>query len=187
MLKLVVRFVRLSVIGSFVAGSLLSQEKSSARDMYFGGIEAAAASTKKQQSTKQNTTPSSRPATATPQSTAIRPSAGRPNVPILNAVSLPLGVRCSILKGKGKDAVEVPASTRFRSGDEIELRVQPNQDGFLYIITQGSSGTWRGIYPKPGTQGLNRIKANQEHVSYFHFDKKPGVEKLFIVVSRTPN
>ena len=189
MYKAMVKFVRSSAVIIFVSGRLLSQEKSSARDMYFGGLEAAAAASTKKPAPKQTTIqPKRSPAV---QSSAPHPGTGhqtvpRATVPLMNAVNMPLGLRCSILKGRAPDAVEVPASTRFHSGDQIELRVQANQDGYLYIITQGSSGTWQGIFPKPGTQGPNRIKANEEHISSFHFDAKPGVEKLFIVVSRTP-
>jgi hypothetical protein len=104
----------------------------------------------------------------------------------MNAARAPLGLRYAILKMSGIDAVEVPPSTTFHSGDRIQLRVQANTDGYLYVVTQGSSGAWRVTFPKSGKQGSNRVKAGEDHTSIFRFDAKPGVEKLFVVLSRVP-
>jgi hypothetical protein len=164
--------------------TLGAQEKSGARDMYFGGLEGAPRPAVR-----------ARPAPPKPVAKPTQPAAIKthptpdvaPAVPVINAARSPLGLRYAILKMTGVDAVEVPPSTTFHSGDRIQLRIQANTDGYLYVVTQGSSGAWQVTFPKKsGNQGSNRVKAGEDHTSIFRFDSKPGVEKLFVVLSRVP-
>ncbi len=180
---------------------LVAQEKTGAREMYFGGLEAAAppAAVKKAAATK----PASKAATATPAAIAAaqrnppRPAQQQKanrglngtssRVPVINAVRTPLGLRYAVLKVNGAESVEVSPSTRFKSGDRIQLKIQTNSDGYLYVIAQGSSGAWQVMFPaKSKNDGSNRVLAGEEHTSNFRFDAKPGVEKLFVVLSRQP-
>ena len=101
------------------------------------------------------------------------------------------GLRYSLLKVMGLNTQEVPPKTRFRKGDAIRIKVQVNNDGFLYVVHQGSSGTWDLMHPSPGTpKGGNRVVAGEEylvpHDSLLRFDDRPGIEKLFLIVSREP-
>jgi hypothetical protein len=171
--------------------TLGAQEKSSARDMYFGGLEGAPrpAVPAKPAAAKRVANPA-QPVAKAPVGpvTPVAPTApDTPKVPVINAVRSPLGLRYAILKMNGLDAVEVPPSTTFHSGERIQLRIQANADGYLYVVTQGSSGAWDVTFPKkPGNQGSNRVKAGEDHTFIFRFDSKPGVEKLFVVLSRVP-
>jgi hypothetical protein len=169
-----------------------AQEKSSARDMFFGGLEAAAPAP------SRDKPPAPKPAVPKPAASRPAPTAAKnrpapdqrtkPSVPVMNAVQSPLGLRYALLKINGIEGVEVAPSTHFRSGDRIQLRVQANADGFLYIVSQGSSGAWQVLFPSKGrNEGSNRVKAGEDyHTSVFRFDSKPGVEKLFVVLSRMP-
>ena len=47
----------------------------------------------------------------------------------------------------------VPANTVFHAGDKIQLEVQANSPGYLYIISKGSSGTWKPMFPFVGRGG----------------------------------
>jgi len=105
--------------------------------------------------------------------------------------SVPLGLRYSILKKEGSESVEVDPDTVFHSGDRIQLRVDVNTSGYLYIINRGSSGNWNPLFPSAKiANGDNRVQKGTQYVIpsgyVFTFDEQPGTEKLFIVFSRQP-
>lgn len=111
---------------------------------------------------------------------------------VANTAAIPLGLRYSILKYGGDDeAMEVDPDMVFRSGDKIRLRVQVNDTGYLYIVTQGSSGNWRVLFPSAEhDQGNNRVTRGRSYDipsrTRFVFDEQPGTEKLFLVLTRSP-
>jgi len=103
----------------------------------------------------------------------------------------PLGVRYSLLKRTESGQVEVDPAGVFRAGDRIRVNVEVNDTAYLYIVNRGSSGAWKVLFPAPEIQGGdNRVEPGRryqipaEHV--FTFDEQPGVEKLFLVLSRQP-
>ncbi len=104
---------------------------------------------------------------------------------------IPLGLKYTILKKTGDNMVEVPADTVFRAGDRIQVSVQTNLPGYLYIVSQGSSGTWKPMFPSPEVDdGNNRVEAFRTYLlpprSRMLFDEQTGTEKLFVVLSREP-
>jgi hypothetical protein len=105
----------------------------------------------------------------------------------------PLALRYSILQEKGDRFVEVDPDTEFHSGDRIRVKVESNGTAFLYIVMGGSSGQWQVLFPsKEIDGGNNKISKAQvytippERDAAFHFDEKAGVEKVSLVLSRTP-
>jgi hypothetical protein len=103
----------------------------------------------------------------------------------------PLGLKYTILKKTGDNMVEVPADTVFRAGDRIQVSVQTNLPGYLYIVSQGSSGTWKPMFPSAEVDdGNNRVEAFRTYLlppqSRMLFDQQTGTEKLFVVLSREP-
>ena len=156
--------------------------------MFFGGFENAKATAKPaavQTPVRSATKAPAQTAVTAGNTATARP---RPNsIPLMNASLGPLALRYAILKVNGIDTVEVPPSTRFKSGDRIQLQVRTNSVCYLYIVTQGSSGAWQVIFPsRSANQGSNRVKAGDEKLTAFRFDSKPGVEKLFVVLTRVP-
>jgi len=118
-------------------------------------------------------------------------------VPVINAAykphgaGMPLGLRYTILKKTGDEQAEVNADTVFHAGDRIRLSVQTNTDGHLYVVTRGSSGTWKLLFPsgeiEGGDNSIQKLVSYQIPAGYtFTFDEQPGEEKLFIVFSRQP-
>ncbi len=184
----------------------LAGQEAGARDMFFGGLEAvspaaAARRTAVAKSGAAKVAPGSRrttaagpkPVTSTAAVTGVTTAADRSpgpttgKVPIINAAYTRLGLRYAILKMNGAEATEVPLSTRFHSGDRLQLAIEANNDAYLYIVTQGSSGAWSVMFPaKSRNEGSSRVKAGEEHTTMFRFDAKPGVEKIFVVLSRVP-
>ncbi len=103
-----------------------------------------------------------------------------------------LAMRWSIVQNfPGGAKKEVPASTEFKSGDAINVRVEVNDFGYLYIFARGSSGKWTPLFPSPNvSSGDNRVGPNQPYLMpagyVFRFDEKAGTERIFVVFSRKP-
>jgi hypothetical protein len=102
-----------------------------------------------------------------------------------------LGLKYTILRRSGSDMVEVPPDTVFHAGDRIQFSVQTNGPGYLYIVSQGSSGTWKPMFPSTEVEdGNNRVDGWHAYTmpskSRMVFDEQTGVEKIFIVFSREP-
>jgi len=117
-------------------------------------------------------------------------SAGRTSAP-MPSTGTALGLRYTILKKSGDEMVEVPASTVFHAGDRIQFYIQTNGPGYLYIISQGSSGTWKPMFPSSEVaEGNNHVDGWRNYTmppnSRIVFDEQTGTEKIFIVFSRAP-
>lgn len=107
---------------------------------------------------------------------------------------VPLGLRYSVMKrdSTGK-FLEVDPDSTFHSGDRIRLEVQANTTGYLYVVTQGSSGNWQVLFPSRevagGSNQVHRGETRQIPAGgrgQFVFDEQAGAEKLFIVLARQP-
>jgi hypothetical protein len=118
-----------------------------------------------------------------------------PHLVEVSAKSLqPLGLRYTLLQQRsGGDYGEVFPETVFHSGDKVKLSVMANQPGFLYIIEQGSSGSWLPLFPvQNAASDSNRVAAGQVYLvpsasdESFQFNQQPGKERLFILLSREP-
>src|SRR5262249_34808228 len=73
-----------------------------------------------------------------------------------------LGVKITVMKHVGDQDVEVAPDTVFHAGDKIRFAVQTNSPGYLYIVNQGSSGTWKPIFPSPD------VADGDNHVDGWH-------------------
>lgn len=103
-----------------------------------------------------------------------------------------LGLKYTIVRRTGAQSMEVPADTVFHAKEAIQLKVQTNGPGYLYVVNQGSSGTWKPMFPAPEIAGGNN------HVETFGeitlpdakhqmtFDEHTGTENLFLIFSREP-
>src|SRR5262249_21769726 len=88
---------------------------------------------------------------------------------------------------------EVDLDTAFAAGDRIRLQVDSNTTGYLYIVMQGSSGTWQLLFPNAEVSGgSNRIAKGQSLMipsgdrGQFVVDETAGTEKIFLVLTRQP-
>ncbi|RPI25343.1 MAG: DUF4384 domain-containing protein [Acidobacteria bacterium] len=75
----------------------------------------------------------------------------------------------------------------FRSGDRFRFQFQSNHDGFLYLIHEGSSGSWKVLFPS-GTSPDNAIAHGKTvqvpNVTWYKLDEMAGIEKLIIVLTK---
>ncbi len=103
-----------------------------------------------------------------------------------------LAMRWSIVQNfPGGSKKEVPTTTEFKSGDSINVRVEVNDFGYLYIFARGSSGKWTPLFPSASVaNGDNRVGPNHPYLMpagyVFKFDNNPGTERIFVVFSRKP-
>lgn len=128
-------------------------------------------------------TPATPPSTTTP---VLRPA----QVPIVAVSHTPVAVRYSLVKLENGAEVEVPLTHTFRSGDQVRLKVEANQRGYLYLIARGSSGVWKPLFPSREASD-NAIEARRGYdvpssTQAFTFDDQEGREKIFLVFSRVP-
>ena len=103
------------------------------------------------------------------------------------------GLRFRMIQAGPNDApTDVDPAKEFRSGDRVRFAFESNIDGYLYVAQQGSSGDWTMLFPAAEINGgRNAVKRHQEHEvpqggDWFQFDQKPGVEELFVFLSREP-
>lgn len=131
------------------------------------------------------------PKPSTPASKPSPASGTRPaQVPVVAVSHAPVAIRYSLVKLENGAEVEVPVTHTFRSGDQVRLKVEANQRGYLYLIARGSSGVWKPLFPSREASD-NLIEARRGYdvpssTQAFTFDEQEGREKIFLVFSRVP-
>lgn len=111
-------------------------------------------------------------------------------IPISDSTT-PLGLRYTLRKKVGDSTTDISPDAVFHSGDHIQLGVEVNEPGYLYMISQGTSGTWNVLFPSPNLDnGDNRVQSRHLYTvpagGVFTFTGKSGVERLFVIFSRQP-
>lgn len=173
--------------------------------MYFGGFdEAPAPATPATTVETPKVTPAKTPSSTVKRTTPVRKaeavvtgqqsSTTIPTRPVAHGaagVTSPLGLKYSVIKVDGVNRTEVSATTKFRSGERIQLKIRPNADGYLYIVHQGTSGDWSVVFPPNKDEpGSNKVEAWQDYTvpstGTLKFQGAPGVERLFVCLARSP-
>jgi hypothetical protein len=100
-----------------------------------------------------------------------------------------LGLKYAILKLSGDSMVPAPPDSVFHAGDKIQFSVETNGPGYLYIVSQGSSGAWRPMFPSPEIEGGSNFVEGFHTYTFpprqrFAFDQQAGEERVFIILSR---
>jgi hypothetical protein len=120
-------------------------------------------------------------------------STGQTHLITASVANGPLGLRYAVLKRDPSGAYrEVDPDTSFRTGDAIRLQVETNTTGYLYVVTQGTSGQWQLLFPRPEVSGgSNRVEPHIKvevpgDKGVWKFDEHAGTEKLFVVLARQP-
>jgi len=111
-----------------------------------------------------------------------------PSIASSQPIRVPVGLRYSILRlTEAGRMAEVDAASTFHHGDRIRLQFTSNQDGYLYVVHQGSSGQWSLLFPASAQDDYRLTEMRPlavPHKGEIVFDAKPGAERLFIVGSR---
>jgi hypothetical protein len=199
--------------------SLLAQETQrpelTARELFYNASAAPstaaaanAASTpkapKKVLAKKRPVAPAAQQATNTPPSQASQQATSPPQhtsgqvIPVSSgarasapapASGTALGLKYTILKLSGDTMTPVAPSSVFHAGDKIQFSIETNGPGYLYIVSHGSSGIWKPMFPSPEIEGgNNRVEGFHTYTfpsGYrYVFDRQPGAEKISIIFSR---
>lgn len=113
-------------------------------------------------------------------------------VPIIPVVQN-LGLRYNVmLVNSQTGAAEAADPDRtFRRGECVAIEFEANHSGYLYVLSQGSSGRWQALFPSnemPDESNIararTRVRVPVNHC--FEIEDPPGAERLFVVLSRNP-
>ena len=91
-----------------------------------------------------------------------------------------------IRRDKRGNEETVSPETTFYNGDGVRIRIQADQNGFLYILSRGSSGEVSMLYPDRRIQGGNNQMVKGQVVSiptgagWIKFDNKTGTEMIYL-------
>lgn len=85
------------------------------------------------------------------------------------------------------DTHRVTASTVFHNGDRIRFHLRSNRSGYLYVVTQGSSGRSAYLFPSKISES-EYIEANHDYTipsqASIVFDAQPGKEVIWLFLSK---
>jgi serine/threonine protein kinase len=92
----------------------------------------------------------------------------------------------------GKDYKPVSPDTIFHNQESIRISLKMPQDGYVYMVQQGSSGRVQVIFPHPRINaGNNRAVRDQELIfppeqsaPPMKFDNRPGTETVYVLFAR---
>lgn len=110
----------------------------------------------------------------------------------VTAANTALGLRYSVVQRmKNGTEREVDPETVFRTGEQIRLRVEANDIGYLYIAQKGSKGDWNLLFPSPEINGgKNKVTPYKKYEipneDVFEFSSPAGEFKIFIALTRQP-
>lgn len=83
----------------------------------------------------------------------------------------------------------VDPGTVFNNGDRIRFRFRTNFSGYLYVMNQGTAGSYTQLFPKEDSGLQNRIDAEKEYMvpatqgGSFKVDGPPGQDIVYWLVS----
>jgi hypothetical protein len=101
------------------------------------------------------------------------------------------GVKCRVQLVSQESVREVDPDSTFHTGDRIRLLLEPNIDGYLYIIQTGTSGKESILFPHQSINGgRNEVLRGRLYsippTGFFRFGGPAGEERVKVILSRTP-
>jgi hypothetical protein len=93
---------------------------------------------------------------------------------------------------KGDQVLEMHPNHVFEHGDVVRFRLTSGFDGYLYVIEQGSSGSFVPLFPAQGTsidnlvhKGVDSLVPSVED-GWFEVEGPPGFDVVYFLVSSKP-
>jgi serine/threonine protein kinase len=106
---------------------------------------------------------------------------------------LTLWLHASMPRGDGTyEEFDATGDEPFRDGSEITFRVQPAQDGYLYLIGEGNGENgdkkWTALFPNPkdNNKSSHLIANRSQEIHGMKLDDNPGVEIAHLIWSKEP-
>ena len=93
---------------------------------------------------------------------------------------------------KGEKITAVHPEHVFDPGDVVRFRITSGFDGYLYVVDQGSSGTFTALFPAAGTTSDNAIRKGADVLvpsvedGWFEIEGPAGFDVVYFLVSPTP-
>jgi len=105
--------------------------------------------------------------------------------------SLNTGLRYWIELKRGNNVTRVSNKFQFKTNDSIRFHVRSNIDGYAYILlSSGSRGEQSVLFPDSKADENNKVDRGKDYAlpsdGYLTFDENPGLEKLTLLLSRSP-
>ncbi|MFA7337034.1 MAG: DUF4384 domain-containing protein [Candidatus Obscuribacterales bacterium] len=105
--------------------------------------------------------------------------------------SLNTGLRYWIELKRGNNVTRVSNKFQFKTNDSIRFHVRSNIDGYAYILlSSGSRGEQSVLFPDSRAAENNKVDRGKDYAlpsdGYLTFDENPGLEKLTLLLSRSP-
>ena len=95
-----------------------------------------------------------------------------------------------VLVKNGQERAVDPNAHMFDVGDRILVRIQPKDDMYIYVFTQGPQGDRDCLLPA-SDETAPLVKKDQlielPNDGFFRFDDPPGEEKLIVVATAEPS
>jgi hypothetical protein len=121
-------------------------------------------------------------------------SGGRGGTAAASPDTSALALRCKIqleVPEKG-EWIDVDGDRVFSTGDHIRVGLTVTQPVYVYVAQKGTSGKWEVLFPYPSSPNANYLASGYAEVQLppegkaWNFKGDPGLEHLFIAVSRQP-
>jgi hypothetical protein len=111
------------------------------------------------------------------------------------AEAVHLGLRYNLVLVDANSGASQPAAPdrTFRAGECFAIDFETNRSGFLYVLAKQSSGAWQMLVPSADPDMATesnvivpgkKVRVPLQHC--FEIRNPPGVETLFVVLSREP-
>jgi hypothetical protein len=111
--------------------------------------------------------------------------------PGVGALHLGLRYKLLLVTARGDRGQPVAPERNFRKGECVAIEMEANRSGYLYVLSKQSSGDWVPLFPTPElSDQSNRVDPGEivrmpKH-SCFAIDDPPGIDTMFVVLSRDP-
>jgi hypothetical protein len=112
-----------------------------------------------------------------------------PSIPVVKH----LGLRYNLLLVDAQSGKTEPVDSDrvFQPGDCIQMDLEANHSGYLYVLDRGSSGNWKPLLPSPEMPEESNIVSSRTRVRVpqgycFTIEGPPGDERLFVMLARNP-
>jgi hypothetical protein len=76
----------------------------------------------------------------------------------------PQRIRVTVEREEKAQWTAVNAAHVFEAGDKLRFRFSASIAGYLYVMNQGTSGTYELLFPRSDTGGDNRVEAGKDYI-----------------------
>ena len=120
---------------------------------------------------------------------------GRNSATAQSAASAAPGAASMVIRleqQRGDRVVAMLPEHVFDPGDVVRFRLTSGSDGYLYVVNQGSSGSYSALFPAPGTGAENRVRKGSDYLvpstqdGWFQMEGPAGFDVVYFLLSPTP-